>query len=137
MELSDKDLKDLASSRMPKKVQWNRKYTIPCYLLLVIFAVCLLVPSNHDIERTMISDNGNKVVVMGGSNEMTIDGIEYTNLNKYNRIDVINYAGYLALLGALIVYVLWRKRVKQPYTKKFVEYYKNHGELMSADEELD
>lgn len=134
MKLDEKDIDALAKARLKKhkNIQWNRKYTIPYYVGLVVAVVISLMSLSISSDMVMISPDGDKVLVVD-SESMVVDGVEYTRdkgKEEKGFPDIFLYIilGFLAL--ACVAYWKWIRDLKQPYIKSFKEYYREHGELM-------
>jgi len=132
MKLSDKEIKALAHARMKshKEIAWNRKYTIPYYVAVVIAVVSFLMSIDTPSEAVMVSGDGNKVVLTNGES-IVVNGVEYIrDRNKESGLKYLRYIGLGASVLAGVVYYKWSMDLKHPYIKRFTRYYKEYGELL-------
>lgn len=133
MELTDKDLTALANVRLAKRkeIRWNRKYTIPFYICLVIMAMSALIYIPLDSDMVLTSEYGHQLIIV--EKEWTvINGIEFNRDRdkEPHQLDFIPYVAFGAAVLCCGILYKWAKDLKQPYVKKFIEHYREHGELM-------
>ena len=131
MELNDKELEALANVRVKKHkdIMWNRRYTIPmCVLIVIAFMSAFAIRTTIE-DKVLVNSFGDKVVLVSGET-MIIDGIVYRVDKEKQWEDYISYVGLGALLLAGLIYYKWLNNLKRPYIARFKEYYAEHRELM-------
>lgn len=134
MELTLQDVKTIAEKRAGKnkKAGWNRKFTFPTYILLVICLASVLARNHVSNEQVFVSNN-NKVVVSKDADKAMVNGEEYIRDYAQGVDSVRKLVDYTFLITgglALVIYAYWYYRVKKPYIVKFVKYWQDNKEFM-------
>ncbi len=137
MELNDKEVRAVAETRLRanKKLNWNRKYTIPSAIFLSIAIVSALVLlSLPKLPMMFVSNQGVPIVLSDNVTAFSIGDITYTR-DKAQEKDVIREVvtgvGGMSIILGYGISVLWKQKVKKPYISEFIKYWQEHKELPS------
>ncbi len=134
MNLTLQDVETIANKRAEKnkKVGWNRKFTFPSFILLIICLISIIARNEISNEQVFVSSN-NKVVVSKDADKAIVNGEEYTR-DYTQGVDpmreLVDYTFPISGGLALIIYAYWYYRVKKPYVTKFVKYWQDNKEFM-------
>lgn len=134
MIFNDKEIKVLAKARLEKhkELNWNRKYTIPFCLFAVVAIVSILIIISAPTKMVMVNSEGSEVII-DDLNYMVVNETVYIRDRDKGKSEILGIMGYVfgfTVLGTFLVYYKWYREIKRPFVEKFIEHYKNTGELL-------